>query len=205
MWAHARLGAKRDGALVVAEVEVMTDAGPYAYTSTKVLGNATVMCVGPYVIPNVSIRARAVVTNNLPSGAFRGFGAPQALFVAETQINKLAAALGMDPIELRLKNVLHDGSITVNNTPIPPGCTITDVIQKCNVAAEVAPHEPSKKPSGRFVTGRGFACGHKNIGLAHLSDAKPQSSFMASARSCTQRCTMQGLIAAKGRIPCSCK
>ena len=135
MWFHAKLGAKRDGTLVAAQVEFMADAGPYAYTSTKVLGNATVMCTGPYVIPNVAVDSRAVATNNLPAGAFRGFGAPQALFVAETQMNKLAAALGIDPVALRLKNALRDGSLTVNNTPIPPGCTIADVIEKCAAAA----------------------------------------------------------------------
>jgi len=168
MWAHARLGARRDGTLVAAEVTLIADAGPYAYTTTKVLGNATVMCVGPYVVPNVAINSRAVVTNNIPSGAFRGFGAPQALFVAETQMNKLAAALGVDAVALRLKNLLRDGSITVNNTPIPPGCTITDVVQKCVAAAAVAVSAPaiSGQAGSRFVTGRGFACGHKNIGFS---------------------------------------
>ncbi len=84
------------------------------------LGNATLMCAGPYEIPNVAIDTVAVVTNNVPSGAFRGFGGPQGEFVAEMQMNKLAEALGMDPVELRLKNVLREGSITVNHTPIPP-------------------------------------------------------------------------------------
>lgn len=166
MWMRARLGARKDGKLVAAQVEMLADAGPYAYTSTKVLGNATVMCVGPYEVPNVAIDTRAVVTNNLPSGAFRGFGAPQALFVAETQMNKLACALGMDPVELRLKNVLKEGSITVNNTPIPAGCTITDVVQKC--AADVAGVQVSGNASklSNELTGRGFACGHKNVGFS---------------------------------------
>jgi len=87
MWFHARLGATRDGRLLAAQVEIRADAGPYAYTSTKVLGNAAVTCTGPYEIPSVAVDACAVVTNNVPSGAFRGFGAPQALFVAETQMN----------------------------------------------------------------------------------------------------------------------
>ena len=82
MWFHARLGATREGRLLAAQVEIRADAGPYAYTSTKVLGNATVTCIGPYEIPNIAVDACAVVTNNIPSGAFRGFGAPQALFVA---------------------------------------------------------------------------------------------------------------------------
>lgn len=176
MWFHAKLGAKRDGTLVAAQIEIRADAGPYAYTSTKVLGNATVTCVGPYDIPNVAIDSAAIVTNNIPSGAFRGFGAPQALFVAETQMNKLAEKLGVDPVELRLKNALRDGSLTVNNTPIPPGCTIADVIEQC--ARAQVENERSKIERGeqrisqfsilnsQLRVGRGFACGHKNIGFS---------------------------------------
>jgi CO/xanthine dehydrogenase Mo-binding subunit len=169
MWFHAKLGAMRDGTLVATQVEVRADAGPYAYTSTKVLGNATVMSAGPYEIPHVAIDAVAVVTNNVPSGAFRGFGAPQALFVAETQMNKLAAKLGMDPVQLRLKNALHDGSITVNNTPIPPGCTMVDVIEKCVAARGQGSGVRDQKlaPGSRpLIPGSGFAAGHKNIGFS---------------------------------------
>ncbi|RMG63310.1 MAG: aldehyde oxidase [Chloroflexi bacterium] len=169
MWFHAKLGATRDGRLLAAQVEVRADAGPYAYTSTKVLGNTTVTCVGPYEIPNVAVDACAVVTNNVPSGAFRGFGAPQALFVAETQMNKLAEKLGMDPIALRLKNALRDGSLTVNNTPIPPGCTIADVIARCAAQIEkeeVPPSQFSILNSSFLRRGRGFACGHKNVGFS---------------------------------------
>ncbi len=165
MWFHAKLGAKRDGTLVAARVRLMSDAGPYAYTSAKVLGNATVMAVGPYEIPNVAIDAQTVVTNNLPTGAFRGFGAPQSLFVAETQMNKLAAALGMDPVALRLKNALRDGSLTVNQTPIPPGCSIRDVIQQCAARAQ-SPGAPARIQNPKSKIGRGFACGHKNVGFS---------------------------------------
>ncbi len=167
MWFHARLGATREGKLLAAQVEIRADAGPYAYTSTKVLGNATVTCVGPYEVPNVAVDACAVVTNNVPSGAFRGFGAPQALFVAETQMNRLAAALGVDPVALRLKNALRDGSITINNTPIPAGCTIADVIEQCAQRggwAKARPANGARAP--RIAFGRGFACGHKNVGFS---------------------------------------
>lgn len=172
-WFHAKLGAKNDGTLVAVEVNLMSDAGPYNYTSNKVLGNATVTCVGPYEIPNVAIDARAVVTNNVPSGAFRGFGAPQSLFVAETQMNKLAAKLGIDPVELRLKNALREGSISVNQTPMPPGVTMIDVIEKCAQKIENAELKINKEDGVDGVIsqfprrrGRGFAAGHKNIGFS---------------------------------------
>ncbi len=163
MRAHARLGAMRDGRIVAAQVLLQTDAGPYNYTSNKVLGNATSTCVGPYDIPNVAIDTAAVVTHNVPSGAFRGFGAPQGLFVAETQINKLAAALNMDPVELRLKNGWRDGTVTAFGTPVPPGCSLTQTIQACVDPPPAAKPEPSER---YLRVGRGFSAGHKNIGFS---------------------------------------
>jgi len=120
---RCRTGATRDGHLVAASVELITDGGAYASTSTKVLGNATIMAIGPYECPNVHIDAYTVYTNNVPSGAFRGFGAPQSHFAAESQMNKLAEALGMDPFELRLRNCWHEGSIQATRSAVPPGST----------------------------------------------------------------------------------
>ena len=77
-------GATKDGKIIAAEAEMIQDGGAYAYTSTKVLHNATMMCTGPYDIPNVSVDNYAVYTNNIPGGAFRGFGGPQGAFTAET-------------------------------------------------------------------------------------------------------------------------
>jgi CO/xanthine dehydrogenase Mo-binding subunit len=132
---HAKWGATRDGKVIAAQMDVTSDAGAYAYTSTKVLGNATLMCLGPYEIPNVHVAARTVYTNNCPSGAFRGFGAPQGHFAAELQMSKLAAALGLSPIEIRRRNVLRDGSILATGSAVPAGCTALDVLEE---AARVA-------------------------------------------------------------------
>ena len=168
---RARLGARRDGTLVAAKVDFMADAGPYAYTSTKVLGNATTSCIGPYAVPNVEVDSRAVVTNNVPSGAFRGFGSPQALFVAECQMNRLAAILEMDPVALRLKNVLRDGSLNINNSPMPAGCSIDDVVARCATESQWLAQAPKaglnqSVTSSHTLTGRGFACGYKNVGFS---------------------------------------
>ena len=94
----ARWGADAEGKILAAQNWVYADGGAYAYTSTKVLGNATLLSTGPYEIPNVSTDAYAVYTNNIPAGAFRGFGGPQAIFMAEMQVDALAEALQMDPI-----------------------------------------------------------------------------------------------------------
>ncbi len=169
----ARWGAKKDGTLVAAEVEVVADGGAYAYTSTKVLGNATLLCTGPYRIPNVKVDAYAVYTNSLPNGAFRGFGGPQGAFEAEMQINKLAEALDMDPVEIRMRNLLHDGDLFSVGTPLPKGVTIAQVMEKCALAAgwtngEIGWSRPKtvNDENQKIKKGIGVACSFKNVGFS---------------------------------------
>ncbi len=163
---RARWGAKRDGKLVGAEVEVIEDGGAYAYTSTKVLGNATLMCTGPYEIPNVKVDSYAVYTNNIPGGAFRGFGGPQAAFAAEQQMNKLAEALRMDPIELRRRNLIHEGSVLSVNSPFPPGVSMPQVVEACAEVYEKLKEASFIPPPSTLKRGLGFACGYKNVGFS---------------------------------------
>jgi CO/xanthine dehydrogenase Mo-binding subunit len=166
MWFKAKLGATRDGKLVAADVRVVADAGAYCYTTNKVLGNTTISCTGPYEIPNAHVDVDGVYTNNVPSGAFRGFGAPQGLFVAETQMNKLAAALEMDPVELRMRNLLRDGSLTTMGTPLPGGVTLVEVTESCARAAGWRLEDDGwRKPTGQDG-GIGFAVAFKNIGFS---------------------------------------
>ncbi len=171
---HAKWGATKDGKLVGATVDLKSDAGAYAYTSTKVLGNATLMASGPYVIPNVKVDAYTIYTNNIPGGAFRGFGGPQAAFSAEMQMTKLAEALKMDPVELRMKNIIEEGSSLAIGSPMPPGVSMPEVVTTC------AAHAGWKQVNGKWQrpikktnqnttikTGLGFACGYKNIGFSY--------------------------------------
>ncbi len=168
---RAKWGATRDGRVIAAETEVIADAGAYAYTSTKVLGNATLMCTGPYEIPNVSVDSWCVYTNNIPNGAFRGFGGPQGAFAAEQQMNKLAEALGLDPVEIRRMNTIREGSMLPVNSPLPKGVSMPQVIDAC--AAEMAQLKADGKNialSGggvaSVVEGWGFAAGFKNVGFS---------------------------------------
>jgi CO/xanthine dehydrogenase Mo-binding subunit len=177
MIAKSKWGATRDGKLVAAEVELLSDAGAYMYTSNKVLGNATLTCTGPYEFPNVQINTYAVYTNNLPGGAFRGFGAPQGHFAAETQMNKLAEALGMSPVEIRLKNILDDEKLLSVGTPIPGGVSLKQVVEEAartggwgrngrledRKTGSMQGARPSNPP---ILKGRGFAAGFKNIGFS---------------------------------------
>ncbi len=167
MWLHAKWGATREGKLVAAQVEIVADAGAYAYTSPKVLGNAALGCTGPYEIPNVQVDAFAVVTNNVPSGAFRGFGGPQGHFAAEMQMNKLAEKLGIDPVEFRLKNVLREGSLLSTQTPLPGGIvSLPQVVQRCADTFGWPPNRKSGIGKGISARGVGFACAFKNIGFS---------------------------------------
>jgi CO/xanthine dehydrogenase Mo-binding subunit len=172
LWLQAKWGATREGKLVAAEVRAVADGGAYCYTTNKVLGNVAVTCTGPYEIPNVSVDVDGVYTNNVPSGAFRGFGAPQAILVAETQMNRLAEALTMDPVELRLRNLLHDGSPTAMGTPLPGGVSLAEVTQRCALAAgwvhsESGWHRPPSPSSGHSLCrGTGLAVSFKNVGFS---------------------------------------
>jgi len=165
MWLRCKLGSTREGKLVAAEVRIVADGGAYCYTTNKVLGNATVTCTGPYEIPNVKVDVDGVYTNNPPSGAFRGFGSPQAIFAAEMQMNKMAQALGMDPVELRLKNLLREGSLTAMGTPLPGGVNLVEVTEQCVRAAGWERTETGwQKPSMRH--GLGLAVAFKNVGFS---------------------------------------
>ena len=101
----------RDGKIVAAEVKMLADGGAYKFTTSIVVSNSVLNALGPYEIPNVKVDAYDVYTNNVPRGAFRGFGGPQGAYVAEQQVNKLAAALGMDPVELRLRNLTEVSAV----------------------------------------------------------------------------------------------
>lgn len=171
---RAKWGATRDGKVIAAEAQVYGDAGAYAYTTTKVLGNANLMVSGPYEIPNVKVDTYGIYTNNIPCGAFRGFGGPQGAFAAEGQMNKLAEALGMDPVELRARNVLREGTITPVGTPLPPGVTLDRVLadgarqsdywQETPQGWQRLPAQQPANPARR--RGIGMAMGFKNVGFS---------------------------------------
>jgi CO/xanthine dehydrogenase Mo-binding subunit len=171
----ARWGATRDGKVIAAEARLVGDAGAYNYTTNKVMGNANMMATGPYEIPNVTIDTYGVYTNNIPTGAFRGFGAPQGAFAAEGQMNKLAEALGIDPLELRVRNSFREGSIASVGTPLPAGVSMPQVLQATGEQAGywsrgddgwqgVTLEQDPARPHIR--RGVGVAAAFKNIGFS---------------------------------------
>jgi CO/xanthine dehydrogenase Mo-binding subunit len=175
MRVQTRWGATRSGRLTAVEARLVLDAGAYNYTSDVLMRNALTFLCGPYDVPNVRLDGFSVYTNNVPGAAFRGFGAPQACFAAESQMNRLACALGMDPIALRLLNGLREGSVGVTQTVVPEGVGLERVVESCAGAPVPTAEAPPSAPSAflslpadfRAVrTGRGFACGFKNVGYS---------------------------------------
>ncbi len=181
LFARARWAASQTGDLLAAECEIVADAGAYVYTTNKVMGNVLLTVNGPYRIPNVKTEVLAAYTNNIPGGAFRGFGAPQGNFVAESQMNKLAEALDMDPVALRLHNLVGDGDAMPWGKPLTDdarglrqaliaaaeaaGWQHTDVEDEGGVwvAPDVPQHEDDPPYIGRGI---GIALAFKNVGFS---------------------------------------
>ncbi len=165
---HHKVGATKDGKITAMEVELVADCGAYASSSTAVLANAVLLCTGPYEVPNVNVDGHVVYTNNLRTGAMRGFGAPQAIFAAELQMSRLAEALGMDPATLRMKNVLVEGSKLACNTVVPAGVGVRETLLEVTEAAGWSDQGPQRPPAqaSNVRTGVGLACGWKNVGYS---------------------------------------
>ncbi len=165
----SKWGATKDGKIVAAENEIIGDAGAYMYTTNKVLGNSAITSSGPYFIPNIKTDVFGVYTNNLPGAAFRGFGAPQALFMAESQMNKLAEKLGIDQVEIRLNNALKQGDNLAVGTPAPNPVSITECIQAASDKfgwQTIRKKQHARKTASHLRHGTGFAAGFKNVGFS---------------------------------------
>jgi CO/xanthine dehydrogenase Mo-binding subunit len=180
IWMEHR--ATRDGKLVNVRVRILLDGGAYASSSTAVTSNAASFACGPYHVDNALIESLCVYTNNPPCGAMRGFGAVQVCFAHEAQMDKLAAALDIDPIELRLLNALQSGDTMPTGQKITGTLPVAEVIRRAAALAvpeqEELPRDPLRLPGGSGNTTRGegvkrgvgFAVGFKNIGYSEGFD-----------------------------------
>jgi CO/xanthine dehydrogenase Mo-binding subunit len=168
---RCRWGVTRGGRITAVEAELLADGGAYASTSAEVTKVATLFASGVYEIPNIAVEGKVVYTNNIPSGAFRGFGAPQAQFAAEIMVTRLGHAIGMDPVELRRRNIYREGSIEPTQQPLPPGVSALPVLERCVEEARVrfgglrlAGTSDTARPWIRH--GIGIAAGMKNLGYS---------------------------------------
>jgi CO/xanthine dehydrogenase Mo-binding subunit len=173
IWAEHRAG--RDGRLVNVRMRILLDGGAYASSSTAVASNAGAFACGPYSVPNAHIESTCVYSNNPPCGAMRGFGAVQTCFAAEAQMDKLAASLGMDPVDLRLRNALAPGDVLPTGQRLEGSLPVEEVIRRAAdlpvPELEPLPRDAIRLPGGAGNTTRGegvkrgvgFAVGFKNI------------------------------------------
>ncbi|HEX3630492.1 MAG TPA: molybdopterin cofactor-binding domain-containing protein [Candidatus Dormibacteraeota bacterium] len=178
-----RHGASRDGRLVNVQARLIADGGAYTSTSPAVIGNATTFAAGPYEVPNARLVGTAVFTNNPPCGAMRGFGAVQACFAYEAQMDKLAAALSIDPVALRIKNALRTGSILPTGQVIEGSAPVRECLQRLAglpLPPEDSPldRDPLLLPGGAGNVGHGeglrrgvgVAVGYKNLAYSEGFD-----------------------------------
>jgi CO/xanthine dehydrogenase Mo-binding subunit len=176
-------GATRDGRLVYVKARIVLDGGAYASSSTAVCANAACFSCGPYDVPSATVDAYVTYTNNPPCGAMRGFGAVQTAFGHESQMDKLAAALGMDPVALRIRNAMAPGQRLITGQLIPHPAPVVELLERLR-DIPLPPDEPAEGrdlrelPGGVSNTthgegvrrGVGYAIGFKNVGFSEGFD-----------------------------------
>jgi OHCU decarboxylase len=170
-------GATRDGKLVYVRTRIVLDGGAYASSSTAVCANAACFSCGPYELPNARVDAYVVYTNNPPCGAMRGFGAVQVAFAHEAQMDKLAAALGMDPVELRIRNAMSPGSRLPTGQRIGVPAPVAELLQRVRDMplpsddGDALPGGIANATRGEGVRrGVGYGVGIKNVGFSEGID-----------------------------------
>jgi len=170
-------GSTADGTLVYVKADIVLDGGAYASSSPAVAANAATLGVGPYDVPNVEMDCYAAYTDNPPCGAMRGFGAVQACFAYEAQMDKLAAALGMDPVELRIKNAMHEGSVMPTGQVVDSAAPVEEILRLVRARPLPPARAGTSGPDLRtlpggvsntthgegVVRGVGYAVGIKNV------------------------------------------
>ena len=169
-------GASRDGRLVYVRARILLDGGAYASSSTAVCSNAASFAVGPYDVPSARIDSYVVYTDNPPCGAMRGFGAVQTCFAHEAQMDKLARALHMDPVELRRRNAMSTGTSMPTGAPVNCPAPVDELLRL--VKDRPLPDSADGVPGGianvtrgeGVVRGVGYAVGFKNVGFSEGFD-----------------------------------
>ncbi|MEU5462937.1 xanthine dehydrogenase family protein molybdopterin-binding subunit [Streptomyces althioticus] len=179
-------GATADGKLTHVKARIVLDGGAYASASPAVVGNASSLGVGPYAVDDVDIEAIALYTNNPPCGAMRGFGAVQACFAYEAQMDKLASELGIDPVELRQRNAMEQGTLLPTGQPVDSPAPVAELLRRVK-AMPMPPERQWESSEGAdvrqlpgglsntthgegVVRGVGYAVGIKNVGFSEGFD-----------------------------------
>jgi xanthine dehydrogenase D subunit len=184
--------AAADGTLVSVTARIYLDGGAYTSSSPAVAANAATLGAGPYQVPNVSVDAYAAFTNNPPCGAMRGFGAVQACFAYESQMDELARRLGMDPVQIRIRNAMTEGSVMPTGQVIDSAAPVAELLRRVSAAPlppgpagpDPSAAAPAQDPDLRdlpggvsntthgegVVRGVGYGIGIKNVGFSEGFD-----------------------------------
>ncbi len=151
-----KTGAKSDGTLVARQASILLDGGAYADESPAVLSFAVLMARGPYRISHLRSSGSVLYTNKVKASAFRGFGNPQVTFAGESQIDRIAEMLGIDPVELRLRNAVDAGDRWVGGQLVP-ACGLHECLTKVRNAVAAAPRLPARSQHRRGIGYSAFA------------------------------------------------
>jgi CO/xanthine dehydrogenase Mo-binding subunit len=172
-----RTAVKKDGTLLAQDIEIVLDGGAYCTLTPVVLSRAAIHAAGAYACPNVRIRARAVMTNTPPNGAFRGFGAPQSLFAAELMVEHVAERLGMSSVDLRRKWMLRLNDTTATGQVLTESVGSEMVL---DAALEAATHVDTS-PSRHVRRGRGLSLVFHGSGFTGSGEKKLQGTVAMEA------------------------
>ncbi len=157
---HYKIGVTSAGRLLAAEINLEENAGAYATLSSVVSYRAAMQAMGPYVIPNIKVLSTAYYTNLPPAGAFRGFGSPQATFGHERVMDHIAVQLGIDPVKLRLLNVLRPGDLSQTGQKLEVSVGAEATITQAADAADWENYSPKHNTDDRYRAGIGIAASH---------------------------------------------
>jgi xanthine dehydrogenase D subunit len=210
-------GARRDGTLVYVIAEILLDGGAYASTTEAVVGNAASLGVGPYEVEHLAVDAYGAYTNNPPCGAMRGFGAVQACFAYESQMDALAARLGLDPLELRARNAVKEGSVIATGQVIDSPAPLAEMFAQLRempmpperAAGDLPPGGYGNTTHGEGVRrGVGYGLGIKNICYSEGFDDYSTARVVLSAATGEATALVhtaaaevgQGLVTLQGQI-----
>jgi CO/xanthine dehydrogenase Mo-binding subunit len=179
-----RTGVDRDGNLLAMDVDVLLDGGAYTTLSPVVLSRACIHAAGAYRCANVRIRGRAVATNNVPYGAFRGFGAPQVCFAVERQMDRVAAKLGMHPAELRRRNVLRVGDTTATSQVLRSSVGSAEVFARAMERTGFERHDwrGAKRASSRKRLGVGMSLFFHGAGFTGSGEERLKGAVAVELR-----------------------
>ncbi len=175
---HIKSGADREGRLLALEARIVCDTGAFGSYGIAVASRAAVHIAGPYMVPNVDVESLCVYTNNPFSGAMRGFGAPQAAFAHESQMDLLAEALKIDPLEIRQRNILRPGAATATGQVLEHSVGIGACLEA------VTPHYDALRASLKTMpTGptqrRGIGLGAMWYGIGNTGVQNPSTARVA--------------------------